>query len=75
MDYTKYEKARMIGSRALQISQGAPLLIELKEEELQTIGYNPVKIARMEFDAGLIPMSVIRPSPNGTHTVVKPGGN
>lgn len=72
MNYTKYEKARMVGGRALQISQGAPLLIELSEDEMVKIGYNPVKIARMEFDAGVIPMTVIRPHPNGEETRVEP---
>ena len=31
--YTKYEKARMIGSRALQISMGAPFLVKMTPKE------------------------------------------
>lgn len=61
--YTKYEKARMIGSRALQISSGAPFLIKLSTEELEKIGYDPLEIAKMEFDQGLIPIDVKRPMP------------
>ncbi|MBW2977186.1 DNA-directed RNA polymerase subunit K [Candidatus Woesearchaeota archaeon] len=58
MEYTKYEQARIIGSRALQISQGAPFMIKLSEKELEKIGYNPLEIAKMEFEKGLIPITV-----------------
>ena len=34
---TKYEKARIIGSRALQIALGAPILVKLSEEELKIL--------------------------------------
>ena len=33
--YTKYEKARMIGSRALQLSMGAPFLLKMEEKDLE----------------------------------------
>lgn len=58
--YTKYERARIIGARALQISQGAPLLIEFSEEELREIKFNPVRIARMEFEKGVVPIEIVR---------------
>ena len=61
--YTKYEVARMIGSRALQISMGAPVLVKLSGKELETIGYNPIEIAKKEFDAGVLPITVRRPLP------------
>lgn len=60
MEYTKYEQARIIGSRALQISQGAPFMIKLSEKELEKIGYNPLEIAKMEFKEGLIPITTRR---------------
>ena len=60
-EYTKYEKARIIGVRALQISMGAPFMITLTEEELKTINYNPIKIARIEFEKDVIPITVRRP--------------
>ena len=53
----------MIGSRALMISMGAPFQIQLNEKELEELSYNPVKIARKEFDAGVIPLTVKRPLP------------
>ena len=63
-NYTKYERARMIGSRALQLSMGAPFLIKLSKKDLQEIKYNPIKIAAKEFDEGVLPISIKRPFPN-----------
>jgi len=62
-EYTKYEKARMIGSRALQIATGAPFLIKLSDEDLSKINYNPIEIAKMEFSKGIIPLAIKRPLP------------
>lgn len=61
--HTRYEKARMIGSRALQISQGAPLLIKMSKKELEKIKYDPIEIAIKEFEAGVIPITVKRTMP------------
>jgi len=63
MEYSKYEKARMIGSRALQLGMGAPVLIKMPEKELEKIGFNPIEIAKREFDAGVLPLTVKRPFP------------
>ncbi len=68
--YTKYEIARMIGSRALQISMGAPFLIKLSEKELESIGYNPIEIAKREFDKGVLPITVRRPLPKRAEKAV-----
>ena len=62
--YTKYEEARMIGSRALQIAMGAPPLVKFTEKELEDIGYNPVGIAKKEFEKGVLPITIKRPMPN-----------
>ncbi len=61
--YTKYEIARMIGSRALQISMGAPFLIKLTKEQLEELRYNPIRIAELEFKKGVLPITVKRPLP------------
>lgn len=63
MRYTKYETARIIGARSLQISMGAPFMIKLSEKDLEAINYNPLEIAKREFDEGLIPIAVKRPMP------------
>lgn len=58
--FTEYEKSRIIGSRALQISQGAPLHIDLDEDELEELNYNPIEIAKEEFKAGELNIDVDR---------------
>ena len=62
-EYTKYEKARIIGARALQIAMGAPYLVKLDKADLERLRYNPIEIAKMEFDEGAIPITVRRPTP------------
>lgn len=62
--YTKYELARMIGSRALQISAGAPFLVKLKEKDLDALHYNPIEIAKLELEKGILPLTVKRPLPH-----------
>ncbi len=56
MEYTRFERVRIIGARALQISLGAPVLIKDLEGEI-----DPVKIAIKEMEQNLIPITVIRP--------------
>ena len=63
-DYTRYEKARMIGSRSLQLAMGAPFLVKLSKEELEKINYNPIKIAQIELEQGILPITVKRPLPD-----------
>ena len=53
--YTRFEKARIIGARALQIDMGAPVIISLPKGEV-----DPITIAELEFDKGVIPISVKR---------------
>ncbi len=61
MKHTVFEKARLIGSRALQISQGAPVLVKLSEKELEKIHYNPIEIAKIEYAQGVLPLEIKRP--------------
>ncbi|MBU0456900.1 MAG: DNA-directed RNA polymerase subunit K [Nanoarchaeota archaeon] len=62
IDYTKYEKARMIGSRALQLSMGAPFLVKLSTEELKKLRFDPIEIALREYEEGILPITVKRPT-------------
>ncbi|WP_456369270.1 DNA-directed RNA polymerase subunit K [Geoglobus sp.] len=52
-EYTRFEKARIIGARALQIAMGAPVLIDTESK-------NPLDIAKDEFERGVIPITVKR---------------
>ena len=55
MKYTRFERARIIGARALQISVGAPVLVEVPPEII-----DPIDIAIIEYDKSVIPMTVKR---------------
>ena len=51
--YNRYEKARIIGARALQVAYGAPVLVDTDQTE-------PILIAAEEYDAGVLPFTVRR---------------
>ena len=55
LEYTRFEKARIIGARALQISMGAPSLIKIPKDVIQ-----PIEIAMLEFQEDAIPITVKR---------------
>ena len=48
-EFTKYEEARIIGARALQLAMNAPLLVKISEEDLDKIHYDALKIAEIEL--------------------------
>lgn len=58
MKYTKYEVARIIGARALQLSMGAPFLIKRPEGVFDTL-----VLAKTEYDKGVLPITIKRPAP------------
>ncbi len=62
-EFSKYERARIIGARGLQISMDAPLLADMKDEELDAVNYDPLRIAEKELDTGVLPISVNKPMP------------
>ncbi len=57
MKYTRFERARIIGARALQISMGAPVLVDISEDMI-----DPIEISILEFNRSVIPMTVKRES-------------
>jgi len=61
--FSKYEVARILGARALQIAMNAPLLIKLSKEDLEKVRYDALKIAEIEFESSVLPISVKRPFP------------
>jgi len=61
--YTKYEKTRIIGARALQLSMNAPILLKMSKEEMENLKFDPLKIAELEFNNGVLPITVRRPLP------------
>jgi len=59
---TKYEKARIVGVRALQISMGAPILVKLPPD----IDKSPFSIALYELEKGVLPITIRRKLPDGS---------
>jgi DNA-directed RNA polymerase subunit K/omega len=57
---TRFEKARIVGARALQISMGAPILVDAAENT------DPIDIALSELEAGVLPITIRRTLPDGT---------
>ena len=57
---TRFEKARIMGARALQLSLGAPAFIEIPESAATSLD-----IAMEELEQRLIPISIRRSLPNG----------
>lgn len=62
-EFTKYETARIIGARALQVAMDAPILLKISKEKLDSIRHDPLKIAELEFEENVLPISVHRPLP------------
>lgn len=62
-EFTKYEKARILGARALQIAMNAPLLIKFEKEDLEKIKFDALKIAEVEFNSNTLPISIKKPFP------------
>ena len=55
MMLTKFEKARIIGARALQIAMGAPVILDVSPDMI-----DPIDIAIFELDNGVIPITIRR---------------
>ncbi|KAH3685915.1 hypothetical protein WICPIJ_003104 [Wickerhamomyces pijperi] len=58
---TKYERARILGTRALQISMNAPVLVDLEGET------DPLQIAIKELGQKKIPLVIRRYLPDGSY--------
>lgn len=56
---TRFERTRIISARALQVSMGAPVLVKTELED-------PKSIARLEFEMGVLPITVKRRMPGKT---------
>uniref|UniRef100_A0A672SCP0 DNA-directed RNA polymerases I, II, and III subunit RPABC2 n=1 Tax=Sinocyclocheilus grahami TaxID=75366 RepID=A0A672SCP0_SINGR len=58
---TKYERARVLGTRALQIAMCAPVMVELEGET------DPLQIAMKELKSRKIPIIIRRYLPDGSY--------
>ncbi|MBI4010296.1 MAG: DNA-directed RNA polymerase subunit K [Candidatus Aenigmarchaeota archaeon] len=60
---TRFEVARLVGARALQVSLGAPILVKAEET-------NPIEISKNEFKEKMIPITIKRKLPNKEEMVI-----
>jgi len=50
-EYTRYERARILGARSLQLAQGAPAFVDAETN-------NPLEIAKQELEEERLPITV-----------------
>jgi DNA-directed RNA polymerase subunit K len=62
--FTRFEVARLLGARSLQISLGAPVLVNVEGNK------SSMEIAKEEFRNKVIPITIKRKLPNGKEVVV-----
>ncbi|MCH2403595.1 MAG: DNA-directed RNA polymerase subunit K [Nitrososphaerales archaeon] len=58
---TRFERAKIIGSRALQLSLGAPPFVKVSKSI-----HDPILIATLELDKTVMPLIIRRTYPDGT---------
>ena len=63
---TRFERARIVGARALQLSMGAPVLIRIEKLESKS----PLVIAEKELIAKVLPISIRREFPDKTYQII-----
>jgi len=61
--FTRFEVARLVGARALQVALGAPVLTKTKKT-------SPIEIAKDEFKGRIIPITIKRTLPDETKIAV-----
>jgi len=58
---TRFERARIVGARSLQISLGAPMLAPLPDDVV-----DPIDIAVVELNEKVLPITIRRTLPEGS---------
>jgi len=69
--FTRYEIARILGARSLQLAMDAPVLLKLSKEEEDEINYDTLKIAERELESEILPITVRRPLPKKSEKTIK----
>jgi DNA-directed RNA polymerase subunit K/omega len=70
---TRFERARIVGARALQLSLGAPPLVSLEglpPEHRRRLVEDPVLLARYELAQGVLPITVMRYTRRGEKELI-----
>jgi len=69
--FTKYEIARILGARSLQLAMDAPILMKLTKEEEEELNFDTLRIAERELEANVLPITVRRPLPKRSGKIIK----
>ena len=59
---TRFERARIVGARALQVSLGAPILVPLPDDVV-----DPIDVAVVELREKVLPLTIRRTLPEGSY--------
>jgi DNA-directed RNA polymerase subunit K len=69
--FTRYEIARILGARSLQLAMDAPVLLKLTKEEEEELNYDTLRIAERELEEEVLPITVKRPLPKKSEKIIK----
>lgn len=69
--FTKYEIARILGARSLQLAMDAPILLKITKEEEDELNWDTLKIAERELEGQVLPITVRRPLPKKSQKIIK----
>ena len=69
--FTRYEIARILGARSLQLAMDAPVLVKLTKEEEDEFNYDTLKIAERELESDILPITIRRPLPKKSEKTIK----
>ena len=69
--FTRYEVARILGARSLQLAMDAPVLLKLTKEQEQELNFDSLRTAEKELEADVLPITVKRPLPKKSEKIVK----
>lgn len=69
--FTKYEIARILGARSLQLAMDAPVLLKMSREEEEELNFDTLKTAEKELIADVLPITVKRPLPRKSEKSIK----
>tara|TARA_Y100000034_G_scaffold75166_1_gene90305 strand:- start:12660 stop:13100 length:441 start_codon:yes stop_codon:yes gene_type:complete len=69
--FTRYEIARILGARSLQLAMDAPVLLKLSKEDKEELNFDTLKTAEKELVADVLPITVKRPLPKKSEKTIK----
>lgn len=69
--FTRYEIARILGARSLQLAMDAPVLLKLSKEEEDELNYDTLRIAERELESEILPITIRRPLPKKSEKTIK----